>query len=206
MRYVDSREAMERRGPLIQHGFQVKAMQCGDVQFPESSGHPVLIENKKISQFLTDMTSGQLTKQAHNMLQATQWPILMLEGHWIQVNGRIVDTQITWAQAWDYIQSLQDIGIRLQLTSDANHTVQRILQLADYYAKGLHKSVSRRLAGDARVHILANIPGIGETRARELLRYFHNIEGIVAAKPEDLQTVDNIGPKLAGIIHSFWRS
>ena len=206
MRYVDSREAMERRAPLIERGFEVKAMQTGDVQFPESSGYPVLIENKKISQFLTDMVSGQLTKQAHNMLQATQWPILMLEGHWIQVNGRIVDTQITWAQAWDYIQSLQDIGIRLQLTSDANHTVQRILQLADYYGKGLHKSVSRRLAGDARVHILANIPGIGETRAKELLRYFHNIEGIVAAKPEDLQTVDNIGPKLAGTIHAFWRS
>lgn len=204
-RYVDSREAPERRVPLERAGFHVEALHVGDVKFPEAGGEIVLIENKKLSQLLEDLSTGQLDRQCYRLCEASPFPILLVEGHWRQVNGLLLDSRWTWEQVWNKLQSLQDMGVRLQLSTGPEHAVQRICELAEYYGKGEHWSGLRRLAGDVRVGVLCQVHGIGEAKAKGLLERYPTLEAVARATEFDLAG-DGIGPILAHRLYQFWRA
>lgn len=206
-RYVDTREPEEDiRKPLRERGWKEVALPHGDFAFPEGGGATVLVERKTIQQFLTDMVSGTLTRQAHALVEATPYPILLLEGHWAQdSDGYLLGRRITWEQAWDYLQSLQDMGVRLQLTTSLSHTIRRLDELAAYYAKGLHQTCQRHPSGDPWVAVLCHVPGVGTRTAQSLLTRFSTLEAIVSATPEMLAEADKVGQVLARRIYAFWR-
>ena len=48
---------------------------------------------------------------------------------------------------------------------------------------------------------LESVPGLGAKKMQALIRYFGGRKGIEAASVQDLQTIDGVGPSLAGRIH-----
>jgi ERCC4-type nuclease len=56
---------------------------------------------------------------------------------------------------------------------------------------------------DSIINLVANIPGVGEKRAKGLLSHFGSIEKIVHASKEELEAVENIGPKTAETINKL---
>ena len=203
-RYVDSREAAWRLHPLERAGFQRKQLVTGDVSFPEFTGEVVLVENKTVGGLLSDMTSGILLRQMRRMCEETRWPILLVEGRWQQSNGVLLNTQYTWEQAWNQLQTLQDMGARLQLTTSPEHTVQRILELAEYYAKEYHPSATRQPAGDTRIAVLSLIHGIDRVKAQALIDRFESLLHIADVLPAELEEVKGIGPVLSQRIYQFF--
>ncbi|HEV8337319.1 MAG TPA: excinuclease ABC subunit UvrC [Candidatus Polarisedimenticolia bacterium] len=86
----------------------------------------------------------------------------------------------------------QDREFALDHSSPALHLVQRIRDEAHRFAITRHRrSRSRRTLTTA----LMEIPGIGVSRARRLLKTFGSVKGILAASQEDL--VREVGPALA---------
>lgn len=202
---VDSREPLEIKRSFLRAGWQENALDAGDFCFYDSVDEVVLVERKTVHQLLTDMVTGQLQRQARVLTEATQFPILLVEGHWSQNNNYLPDGKHTWCQAWNMLQSLQDIGLRLQLTSSVTHTIQRIFELEEYYAKAFHSSVARHPSGDARISILSHVHGIDKHVGTKLLEEFSSLEKVATASVEDLMQVDGVGPKLARRIYDLWR-
>lgn len=205
-RYVDSREAPERRVPLERAGFQPKRLLAGDVQFPEAGGGVVLIETKKVGQFLQDMADGQLVRQCQRMREESDYCLLLLEGAFQVVQGQLVGTPYTWNHAWDQLLSCQELGVMLERTTDAGHTVERMLHLAERYSKDTHSAqqTSRHPSGVLGVTVLCAIYGVGNVTARQLLRTFGSLERIAVLSSADLEEVDGIGPKTAQRIRTFF--
>lgn len=204
---VDTRGHDNFRFGLQRLGFVPQALTAGDVQFQAAGDNTVLIEYKRLAQFLQDMTSGQMMKQAAAMAEASPFATLLLEGSWTQYHdGSLAGSRVTWHQAWNALQSLQDIGLRLQLTSNLEHSVQRVLELWHYYAKEVHQSQMRQVPGDPKASILCRIGGMGPKRAKELLRLYGTLLPIAVASQEELMKVAGIGPKLARNIYELWRT
>jgi len=189
---------------LERAGFQRKQLVAGDVSFPEFTGETVLLEHKTVSKYLEDMTNGVLVRQLRRMSEETRWPILLIEGRWQQSSGVLLASRYTWEQAWNQMQTLQDMGVRVQLATGPEHAVQRILELADYYGKEFHGSVLRAPAGDARIAALSLVPGIDRIKAQSLLEQHGSLEAIAQASLAGLEEAKGIGPVLAARIQSFF--
>jgi ERCC4-type nuclease len=60
----------------------------------------------------------------------------------------------------------------------------------------------RRPKGKRRLqlHILQGLPGIGPTRAGQLLEFFGSVQTVMAADLESLEKVEGVGPKTAAAI------
>lgn len=203
---VDSREPEEISAPFVRAGWNREALDCGDFEFPDVSGEVVVIERKSIKQLLTDLGSGQLQKQCRKLVEASSFPILLCEGRWIQNNGYLLDTRWTWQATWDALQTLQDLGVRLQLTTSLEHTIERVFQLQRYYSKEFHASIARHPSGDPYITVVSHIYGISEVKAKWIKQPFPHLNLLASATLEDIESVPNIGPKLARRIYDFWRS
>ena len=208
-RYVDTRE-QSRIPPLVQAGFKLQKLDAGDIAFPEMGGETVGIEHKTTARLVSDMVSGVLTRQARRVCELYKYPILMVEGHWTRdpKTGLLTGTgghTVSWEAMWNELESLQDLGMRLQLATSPKHTISRILDLAEYYAKGYHASVQREVSGNVSLAILNHIYGIGVEKAKVLLLNFNTLEGIVGASLDDIMSVDGFGPVQAKRIYDFWR-
>jgi ERCC4-type nuclease len=206
-RIVDTREAPERRDPLVLAGFRPKALACGDVLFGDVGGSSVLIENKKVSQFLQDASTGQLQSQLRRMCEEADHRVLMIEGSFqLDANGMVWKTGFSWDMARDMLLSAQHSGVMVDRSSDAHDTVRRILHLADhYYKKESHSFQKAHYSGDAWVTVLTQADGIGSKTARMLLEHQGSLGAVVTATEADLLEIPGIGPKTARTLWRFWR-
>ena len=92
---VDTREPPELKDVLARLGWEQSALDAGDYQIYDSVNEPVLIERKTLSQLLADM-DGQLQKQCRRLVEASEFPILLIEGHWNLADGYLLGTRFTW--------------------------------------------------------------------------------------------------------------
>lgn len=87
--------------------------------------------------------------------------------------------------------------IILPRTSEALYLLQRVRDEAHRTAIALHR---KRRTARQRSSALDNIPGLGQVKAKALLRHFGSVSAIRGAKVEELQQVPGIGPALATVI------
>lgn len=65
----------------------------------------------------------------------------------------------------------------------------------------------RKLRSKASLHsVLENIPGVGPTRRKALLKYFGSLKQVRAASLEDLQQMPGLPPSLAESIYQYFHS
>lgn len=205
-RFVSSVE-QSRVLPLQIAGFIPKHLFSGDVQSPVFGDKVLLIENKRVYQLLEDMKTGQLMKQMRKLVDSCDYPMLILEGSWMH-NGApdyILNAfPYSWTQAWNELQTIQDMGVRLQITTGEKHTIARIIEICEYYSKPEHPSALREVAGDKHIAALDLIEGVGTKMAIKLLAYFGSLSSIARAPTASLQDVGDVGPKLARKIYEFF--
>ncbi|MDA2988854.1 MAG: excinuclease ABC subunit UvrC [Actinomycetota bacterium] len=88
--------------------------------------------------------------------------------------------------------------IILPRTSEALYLLQRVRDEAHRTAIAFHR---KRRSSRQRRSALDDIPGLGEVKAKALLRHFGSVKAIRNATTEELQVVPGIGPTLAATIH-----
>ena len=95
----------------------------------------------------------------------------------------------------------QNIEIPIDRNSEAFRLITRIQDEAHRFAITFH----RQLRNQKQVRsILDDIPGIGETRRKDLMRHFENIEEIKNASVEQLKALPTMNEKSAQSVYDFF--
>lgn len=95
----------------------------------------------------------------------------------------------------------QNVEIPIDTNSEAFKLITRIQDEAHRFAIEFHRS----LRGKAQVHsVLDDIPEIGETRRKGLMRYFGSIDQIKEASVEELAKADGMNERAALSVYKFF--
>ncbi|WP_250030575.1 excinuclease ABC subunit UvrC [Paractinoplanes maris] len=87
-----------------------------------------------------------------------------------------------------------DFPVILPRTSEALYLLQRVRDEAHRFAITFHRQRrSKRMTASA----LDNVPGLGETRRKALLRHFGSLKRVAAATPEEITEIPGIGRRTA---------
>ena len=78
------------------------------------------------------------------------------------------------------------------------YLLQRVRDESHRFAITFHR---KRRGKAMKSSILDDISGLGDVRAKALLKHFGTMKAVKAATVEDLQQVDGVGPALAARIH-----
>ncbi len=88
----------------------------------------------------------------------------------------------------------EDFPVIFPRTSEALYLLQRARDEAHRFAITFHRQRrSKRMTASA----LDNVPGLGETRRKALLRHFGSVKKLAAATPEEIAEVPGIGRRTA---------
>jgi excinuclease ABC subunit C len=90
-----------------------------------------------------------------------------------------------------------DFPVILPRNSDALFLIQRIRDEAHRFAITYQRTRRKRDIGS----VLGEIPGLGPSRVKELLKHFGSVAQLKKATPEQIAEVRGVGPTLAGAIH-----
>lgn len=91
-----------------------------------------------------------------------------------------------------------DFPVILPRSSEALYLLQRLRDEAHRFAI----THQRKKRGRDITTVLAEVPGLGESRIKALLRHFGSVSKLKQASPEEIQELPGIGPRLAASIHS----
>ncbi|MFJ2541390.1 excinuclease ABC subunit UvrC [Microbacterium sp. NPDC087589] len=91
-----------------------------------------------------------------------------------------------------------DFPVILPRTSESLYLLQRLRDEAHRFAI-THQRKRRR---NDITSILAEVPGLGASRIKVLLKHFGSVTALRSAAPEEIQEVQGIGPVLAENIHT----
>ena len=96
----------------------------------------------------------------------------------------------------------RDEPIELPRNSPALFLLQRIRDEVHRYAITYHRNIRGRAA---QMSVLDEIPGIGPTRRRALLKFFGSVERMRAASADDLAKAPGMNKKVAEELHTYLR-
>ena len=82
----------------------------------------------------------------------------------------------------------------LSRTSEALYLLQRVRDEAHRFAITYHRQKRSRTMVAS---VLDEVPGLGETRRRALLRHFGSLKRLRAASPQEIASVPGVGPRTA---------
>lgn len=91
-----------------------------------------------------------------------------------------------------------DFPVILPRSSEALYLLQRLRDEAHRFAI----THQRKKRGRDITTVLAEVPGLGATRIKALLRHFGSVSRLKQATPEEIQELPGIGPRLAATIHT----
>ncbi|HWC41325.1 MAG TPA: excinuclease ABC subunit UvrC [Actinomycetota bacterium] len=83
-------------------------------------------------------------------------------------------------------------------TSEALYLLQRVRDEAHRFAITYHRKLRNR---SMTVSVLDGIPGVGETRRRQLVRHFGSARKAAQASLAELEQVPGLGPQLAKVVY-----
>ncbi len=91
----------------------------------------------------------------------------------------------------------EDFPVILPRTSEALYLLQRLRDEAHRFAITHQRKRRKRDI----TSVLSEVPGLGDTRIKALLRHFGSVTALRQATPEQIAELPGIGPKLADTVH-----
>jgi excinuclease ABC subunit C len=96
-----------------------------------------------------------------------------------------------------YVPGMPD-PVVIPRTSEALYLLQRVRDEAHRFAITYHRKLRDRSMTRS---VLDGIPGVGETRRRQLVRHFGSARKAAQASLEELEQVPGVGPQLAKVVY-----
>jgi Fanconi anemia group M protein len=204
--FVDHREA--KSGvvrELHQLGVNVitTSLSVADYQI----GQELAVERKSTRDFISSVIDKRLHKQAKELVESFQQPVLILEGQDLY-SSALNPNAIRGALA----SLAVDFGLPIVPTRSPEDTAAMIYRMGKREMEKGPKSVQIRTEKkpltleEQQLFITESLPQIGPVTARKLLEHFKTIENVFKASEKDLQEIEGIGNKIANDIRKVIES
>lgn len=197
--YVDSREpkqSQERARRFLNSlgGVVVETLPVGDFVCGN-----VVIERKTIKDFFGSYKKGRLQNQITHMKANFDHVFVIITGpEWIieEETGWTVNSfhGIMMELAMDYGIHVMRADSENGLMIQARTAFKRANVNVDYVERGLKRVAPR--TDDKYVNMVCEVDGIGEKKARAILKIF-KVKELFYCSKKDLMGIDGIGPKQA---------
>ena len=165
-------------------------------------GGGLAVERKTGDDFASSIIDRRLFAQVAALKEAYARPIILLEGAWPPTRTRMHPNALRGALS--YLVAIE--GISVLRASDAEDSALLLVQLARHAQRGLRsepslvaKPTASRLA-ERQERVVAALPEVGPTLARQLLAHFGSAAAVLAASETALRRVAGIGPARAAAI------
>jgi len=201
--YADIREKDSGVASLLKElGCEVveRQLEVGDY----IPGKEIVIERKTVSDFLSSIVDGRISKQLINMAESYEKPLVMVEG---SVDELFESRNIHRNAVIGMLTSIAlNYRVPLLFTESARETAQYIFVIAKREQMGKGTDLRLRLGRkgltlpEQQRFVIESLPLIGPKTAVSLLKKFGSIKGIVNAEEKQLQEVDNLGKKKAKLL------
>lgn len=194
---ADSREGNSRvLRELTKLGIDitVETLAIGDYQITDD----LIIERKTASDFVSSITDKRLYKQAKDMVDNFNKPIMILEGDNLY-SGFMNPNAVRGALAAIAIE----FGIPILPTRGPEDTAAMIRRIIIREQNPNKLPIQIRTEKkpltllEQKLFIIESLPNVGPVTARKLLEEFGSVKNIVNASEKELQEVEGIGKKIA---------
>lgn len=159
----------------------------------------VAVERKSAPDFTSSIIDKRLYKQARELAEKFNKPVLIIEGENLYGVGALHPNAVRGALA----SLAVDFGIPIIPTRSPEDTAAMIYRLAiREYEKGSRelplrterKPVSLQ---EQQIFIIESLPNVGPVTARKLLEKFGTVKGVINAPNDELTEVEGIGKIIA---------
>jgi ERCC4-type nuclease len=162
-------------------------------------------ERKTVRDLCLSLVDGRLFKQALQLLQGDDHPVVILEGRSREIKACGVRRE---AVQGALITLTVFFGLPVLRSLDPEETVQLMRYTAEQgvrFAEGGIQRFGYRPKGKKarQLYVLQGLPGIGKKRASALLEHFGGIEAVMCADEEELAEVSGIGVPIAEKIRNL---
>lgn len=207
--YVDHREAASGIVKILKRKeCFIKPMQLETADFVLSDA--VAVERKTVSDFLQSMIDGRLFGQLLKMKTNYEAPLMILEGGMKELfNARNIHRNAIWGA----MSSIAlDYKVPILFTSGPEETAELLVVIAKREQLGKARDIRLRVGRknlplqEMQRYVVESLPMVGPRMARELLRHFGSIRGIMNADQKDMMKIENLGEKKARAIKRLVRA
>jgi len=195
--YADSREASSGVLRELSHlGAEIETMNLSVADYQVSN--EVAIERKSTKDFVGSIIDKRLHKQAKQLVQNFQKPVIILEGE-----GLYSSTLNPNAVRGALASLAVDFGIPIIPTRSPEDTAALIMRIAireqlqgrpGIYVRTDKKPLTRE---EQQLYIVESLPKVGPVTARKLLKTLGSVKNVFNASSDDLRNVNGIGDKIA---------
>ncbi len=208
MIFVDDREP-ERVFEMLERAkveFEVKRLEIGDFLIVHGS-REVVVERKTAEDFVNSTIDGRIFRQCSALSSRYPLSFLFIVGSINEVLSRRMIRREAVIGAIVSIAVKNDPGQVVPIVfEDEFDSVLALKFIGEKVRKGEFRILPRvRAREDYEVAMLTAIPGIGEERAKKLLKKFGNVQRIANASVVELMRVEGIGEKFARRIYDAFR-
>lgn len=166
-------------------------------------GKEIAIERKSVSDFVSSIIDGRLSKQLINMNECYEKPLVIVEGD----KERMFEGNVHRNAIIGMLTSIAlSYRVPVLFTDSARETAQYIHVIAKREQLGRGSDVRLRIGRkglsleEQQRFVVESLPLIGPKMARSLLKRFGSVKGIVNAQSKELQEVENMGKKKAKLL------
>jgi Fanconi anemia group M protein len=204
--YVDHREAKSGVTREL-HSLGVKVVTTSLSVADYQVGNEVAVERKSTRDFVGSVIDKRLHKQAKDLVESFQRPVIILEGDDLY-SGGLHPNAIRGALA----SLAVDFGLPIIPTRSPKDTAAMIQRLAIREMEKGPRNIQTRTdrkplsQEEQQLFIVESLPQVGPVTARKLLEEFGSVEGVMRASLKDLQKVEGIGKKIAQNIREVLES
>lgn len=176
----------------------VAPLDAGDLLVATGDNALLVIERKTPDDFLNSLKDNRLFGQVTRMLKVSQWSYVIIQGNVTNVANRVVTDRRTTGWGWPSFHgallTIQELGVRV-ITVGKDDFEAAVIRLAKRERGDVTIKPPRCPAllsrGEA---MLATLPGIGEERVDNLLKYAGSPANALAfLTDKELRGVDGIG-------------
>jgi len=173
----------------------IRRLSVGDYQI----GRRVIIERKTLKDFAISVIDGRLFKQMIYLANSKSEGVLILEG----TTSDSVEIGVTReAMQGALITVSLIIGVPVLRSKNPTETANLIVYIGRQIESITNGGVQRhgyqpKGIRYRQLYILQGLPRVGRERADRLLDRFGNVEAVISASIDELQTVDGIGKNIA---------
>jgi ERCC4-related helicase/ERCC4-type nuclease len=195
--YADSREASSGVLRELSHlGAEIKTknLSVGDYQV----SNDVAIERKSSKDFVGSIIDKRLHKQAKELVQSFQKPVIILEGE------NLYSSSLNPNAIRGALASLAvDFGIPIIPTRSTEDTASMIIRIAIREQlqgrSGINVRTDKKplTLEEQQLYIVESLPKVGPVTARKLMKAFGSVKNVFNASTDELKVVEGIGEKIA---------